>query len=79
VHPLDTLKMTSIAYSNVPNTLPSAACAWFTTMSEFIKTEGCTKVGYEESMWQVTQNGHRIVLVAHSDDFVIACAHHSPP
>jgi hypothetical protein len=27
-------------------------------------------------MWQVTQNGHNIVLAAHIDDFVIACAHH---
>ncbi len=54
--------------------MPSAARAWFTTMSEFLKTEGCSKVGYEESMWQVTQNGHNIVLAAHIDDFVIACA-----
>jgi hypothetical protein len=34
--------------------IPSVARAWFTTMSEFLKTEGCSKVGYEESMWQVT-------------------------
>jgi hypothetical protein len=54
--------------------MPSADRAWFTTMSEFLKTEGCSKVGYEESMWQVTQNGHNIVLAAHIDDFVIACA-----
>jgi hypothetical protein len=45
-------------------------------MSEFLKTEGCSKVGYEESMWQVTQNGHNIVLVSHIDDFVIACDDH---
>jgi hypothetical protein len=25
-------------------------------------------------MWQVTQNGHNIVLAAHIDDFVMACA-----
>ena len=54
--------------------MPSAARAWFTTMSEFLQNEGCSKVGYEESMWQVTQNGHNIVLAAHIDDFVIACA-----
>ncbi len=54
--------------------MPSAARAWFTTMSEFLKSEGCSKVGYEGSMWQVTQNGHNIVLAAHIDDFVIACA-----
>ena len=55
--------------------MPSAVRAGFTTMSEFLKTEGCSKVGYEESMCQVTQNGHNIVLAAHIDDFVIACAH----
>ena len=55
--------------------MPSVDCAWFTTMSEFLKTESCSKVGYEESMCQVTQNGHNIVLAAHIDDFVIACAH----
>jgi hypothetical protein len=55
--------------------MPSAARVWFTTMSEFLKTEGCSKVGYEVSMWQVTQNGHNIVLAAHIDDLNIACAH----
>jgi hypothetical protein len=34
--------------------MPSIARAWFTTMSEFLKTEDCSKVDYEESMWQVT-------------------------
>jgi len=79
VHPLDNLKVTSIAiYSNVPITLPNVARVWFTTMSEFIKTEGFIKVGYEESMWQVTQNGHSSVLAAYTDDFVMTCAHNSP-
>jgi hypothetical protein len=50
-----------------------ATRAWFTTMSEFLKTEGWPKVGYEENMCQVTQNGHNMVLVVHIDDFVIAC------
>jgi hypothetical protein len=54
--------------------MSSAARAWFTKMSEFLKTEGCTKVGYEESMWHVTQNGHNIFLAAHINDFAIACA-----
>jgi hypothetical protein len=53
--------------------MPRTARGWFTTMNEFLKTEGCSKVGYEESMWQVTQNGHNIVLAAHTDDFVITC------
>ena len=26
-------------------------------------------------MWQVTQNGHNIVLASHIDDFIIVCAH----
>jgi hypothetical protein len=56
--------------------IPSADHDWFTTMSEFFKTEGCSKVVYEESMCQVTQNGHNIVLVSHINDFVIAYAHH---
>ena len=34
--------------------MPSADRVWFTTMSEFLKTEGCYKVGDEDSMWQVT-------------------------
>ena len=41
-------------------------------MREFLKTEGCSKVGYEGKMWQVTQNGHNIVPASHIDDFVIA-------
>ena len=55
--------------------MPSAARAWFQTMSTFLKQEGCTKVGYEESMWKTTLNGHDILLAAHIDDFLIACRH----
>jgi hypothetical protein len=33
--------------------MSSAARAWFTTMSEFLQSEGCSKVGYEESMWRI--------------------------
>ena len=42
-------------------------------MSAFLNTQGCTKVGYEESM--ATSNGHQILLAAHIDDFIIVCAH----
>jgi hypothetical protein len=44
-------------------------------MSGFLHTQGCTKVGYEESMWQATSNGHQILLASHIDDFIISCAH----
>ncbi len=44
-------------------------------MSAFLLTQGCTKVGYEESMWMATSNGHQIFLVTHMDDFIISCAH----
>jgi hypothetical protein len=49
--------------------MPSAARAWFQTMSTFLKQEG--KVGYEESMWKTTVNGHDILLAAHIDDFLL--------
>ena len=44
-------------------------------MSAFLLTQGCTKVGYEESMWMATSNGHQILFAAHIDDFIISCAH----
>jgi hypothetical protein len=37
--------------------IPGVARAWFQTMSAFLKQEGCSKVGYEESMWKTTVNG----------------------
>ena len=43
-------------------------------MSAFLEREGCETVGLEKSMLQVVIDGHRILLVAHIDDFVIACA-----
>jgi hypothetical protein len=43
-------------------------------MSVFLQTQGCTKVGYEESMWMTTSNDHQILLAAHID-FIISCAH----
>jgi hypothetical protein len=41
--------------------MPSVAHAWFQTMSTFLKQEGCSKVGHEESMWKTTVNCHDIV------------------
>jgi len=54
--------------------MPSAARAWHTTMSAFLAKEKCSTVGFEKSMWTVTIDGARILLGAHIDDFVIACA-----
>jgi len=36
--------------------------------------EGCAMVGFGKSIWTVTIDGARILLGAHIDDFVIACA-----
>ena len=52
----------------------STARAWHTTMSAFLKREGCETVGFEKGMWRVVIDSHRILLGAHIDDFVIACA-----
>ena len=41
--------------------MPSPGRAWFQTMSTFLKQEGCSKVGYEESIWKTTVNGHDIL------------------
>ena len=43
-------------------------------MSAFLKREGCVTAGFEKSMWTLEQNGHKILLAAHIDDFIIACA-----
>jgi len=54
--------------------MPSAARAWHTTMSAVLAKEGCATVGFEKSMWSVTIDDIRILVGAHVDDFVIACA-----
>jgi len=54
--------------------MPSAARAWHTTMSAFLAKKGCATVGFKKSMWTVTIAGARILLGAHIDDSVIACA-----
>ena len=54
--------------------MPSAARAWHTTMSAFLEREDCEIVGFEKSMWRVIIDGHRILLGAHIDCFVIVCA-----
>jgi hypothetical protein len=54
--------------------MPSAARAWHHTMSAYLKSQGCTLVGFERSMWTVVKDGHVILITAHIDDFIIACA-----
>jgi len=54
--------------------MSSAARAWHTTMNAFLAKDGCATAGFEKSMWTVTIDGARILLGAHIDDFVIACA-----
>ena len=43
-------------------------------MSAFLEKEICETVGFKKSMWRVVIDGHWILLGAHIDDFVIACA-----
>jgi hypothetical protein len=40
--------------------MPSAARAWHHTMSAYPKSQGCTLVGFERSMWTVVKEGHFI-------------------
>ena len=47
--------------------MPSAARAWHTTISAY--SQGCALVRFERSMWCVT-----ILIGAHIDDFILACA-----
>jgi hypothetical protein len=55
--------------------MPSAARAWHHTMSSYLKSQRCTLVGFQQSMWTVVKEGHVILITAHIDDFVvIACA-----
>jgi hypothetical protein len=54
--------------------MPSAARAWHTTMSAYLKSQGCSLVGFERSMWCATIGGHTILIAAHIDDFILACS-----
>jgi hypothetical protein len=53
--------------------MPSAANALHTTMSAYLKSQGCSLVGFERSMWCVTIAGHTLLIAAHVDDFILAC------
>eukprot|EP00961_Rhodomonas_salina_P212212 2865345-Rhodomonas_salina.1 len=53
----------------------SSRCLHF-TVHEFLKSEGFTKAGFEESVWVREAGGkyhHRILLGIHIDDSLIAC------
>jgi len=56
--------------------MPHATRAWHITVSAFLQREGYETVqpGVKKSMWKVTIDGHRILLGAHTDNFVRACA-----
>jgi hypothetical protein len=54
--------------------MPSAARAWHHTMSAYLRSQECKLVGFERSMWTVVKEGHVILITAHIDDFIIACA-----
>jgi len=54
--------------------MPSVARAWHTTMSAYLKSQGCALVGFERSMWCATINGHTLLIEAHIYDFILACA-----
>ena len=43
-------------------------------MIAFLHREGGVTAGFEKSLWTLDLNGHRILLAAHIDDFIIACA-----
>jgi len=53
---------------------PSAAHALHTTMSASLEREGCETMGFAKSVWWVIVDTHWILLGAHINDFVIACA-----
>jgi len=57
-----------------PHGMPSVARAWRMTLSAFLNREGCETLSFEKSIWRAVINRHRILLGAHIDDFVIACA-----
>jgi len=68
-HPLYVYRLLQPLYG-----MSSAVRAWHTTMSDFLAKEGCATVGFEKSMWTVTIDSARILLGAHINDFVSACA-----
>ena len=51
--------------------MPQSARCWHLTMSNWLKNEGFNTVGYEKSMWCKEENGHKILMGSHIDDFII--------
>jgi hypothetical protein len=37
-------------------------------ISGALKSQGCTLVGFERSMWTVIKDGHVILIITHIDD-----------
>jgi hypothetical protein len=42
-------------------------------MSAYLKSQGCSLVGFERSMWCATIAGHTLLIAAHIDDLVHPC------
>ena len=51
--------------------MPQSARCWHLTMSKWLKDEGFHTVGYEKSMWCIEQDGQKIIMGSHIDDFII--------
>jgi len=70
-HPLYVYRLLKPLYG-----MPSAARAWHTTMSAFLAKKGYTTVGFEKDMCAriLKEHGARILVGAHIDNCVIACA-----
>ena len=51
--------------------MPQSARCWHLTMSKWLRKQGFHTVGYEKSMWCKSENGHKILLGSHIDDFII--------
>lgn len=50
---------------------PSSSRAWHITLSKWMREKGFHTVGFEKSMWYKEDNGERLMVGAHIDDFLI--------
>ena len=50
--------------------MPQSARCWHLTKSNWLKNEGFN--GYEKSMWCEEENGHKIIMGSHIDDFIFS-------
>ena len=45
--------------------------SWYLTMSRFMKSQGFVTVGFEKSLWYKEEQGRRLLVGAHVDDFAL--------